>query len=138
MGQLVILEGSDQGKIFILRTKNIIGRYNDCSLVINDKKISSKHCKIEKINRTEFSITDLNSSNGTFVNGFKLTQSRTLQYGDIILIGETLMVYQTLQNSQTNTTMIFDSTRVMEADKTHCSKPLAHDWLFCPYCGKPV
>ena len=138
MGQLVILEGSDQGKTYILRTRNILGRNKDCSLVINDKKTSGNHCKIESINRSEFSITDLNSSNGTFVNGKKVSPGQKLQYGDIILLGETLMVYQALQSSQTNSTMIFDSNRLMDVEKIHCNKPLANDWMFCPYCGTKV
>ena len=43
----------------------IIGRLKDCDIQINDKRLSGKHCQLEK-KQTEIILTDL-STNGTYI-----------------------------------------------------------------------
>jgi hypothetical protein len=52
-----------------------VGRAPDNHLVIKSEKVSSRHCSIKKMSDTEYLISDLGSSNGTFVNGRRILQS---------------------------------------------------------------
>lgn len=61
-----------------------IGRTDNNSIVFNNKYVSSNHCIIS-FNGNEWSIIDKNSTNGTFVNGYK-ADSQTLEPGDLINI----------------------------------------------------
>ncbi len=63
-----------------------IGRRNDNDIVINNLGVSGRHAKIEKSN-TGFLLTDLDSTNGSFVNQEAIT-SKLLNIGDIITIGK--------------------------------------------------
>jgi len=61
-----------------------IGRNSDNSIALSNMRTSSKHCIITNVGNS-FIIKDLNSRNGTFVNGIKVS-SKTLNEGDIINI----------------------------------------------------
>jgi two-component system cell cycle response regulator len=82
------------------REEVILGRALEADVRINDKKISRKHAKIRTIhdtrsNTTEYVVTDLNSRNGTLLNGEKITQEK-LQNGDKITIGENILRFELL------------------------------------------
>ena len=72
-------------------TKNIVGRNpNKCQLVLEDRLtlISGCHLEIEFISNTNiWNITDT-SSNGIYINGSKLQNSKVLESGDIITLGD--------------------------------------------------
>ena len=68
----------------------IIGRSRDVHLRIHDHLLSRKHCAITRSGETAI-LSDLNSSNGTYVNGEKIG-TRTLQVDDIIEFGKTVLV----------------------------------------------
>jgi len=68
------------------KTKVFIGRDSECELTLPDKKISRKHAQIENIGGKYF-ITDLNSSNGTYVNGHLIKKRTEIKSTDEILIG---------------------------------------------------
>ncbi|HVD24467.1 MAG TPA: FHA domain-containing protein [Gaiellaceae bacterium] len=70
-----------------------IGRANDNDLAIDaDEFASVHHAKIEP-RRDGIWLSDLDSTNGTFVNGVKLTRPRKLSPGDVIRVGETDLRY---------------------------------------------
>ncbi|MBC7088331.1 MAG: FHA domain-containing protein [Tissierellales bacterium] len=64
-----------------------LGRSNDNDIVIKSPYVSKHHFKIVKDER-EFYIEDLNSSNGTYINGERIYDARKLKKGDIIKVGE--------------------------------------------------
>ncbi|MBQ6877341.1 MAG: VWA domain-containing protein [Oscillospiraceae bacterium] len=67
----------------------IIGRDDDkCDLAIEDKHLSHQHAALIFENGI-LSIQDLDSTNGTKVNGIKITRVRKLEAGDIVEIGNT-------------------------------------------------
>lgn len=68
------------------REEYILGRKEDCDLVLNDGSISRKHCRIFK-RRGEMWLVDLESRNGTFLNGSRLEEERPLRDGDILRLG---------------------------------------------------
>ena len=71
-----------------------IGRDDSNDVVIpNDATVSRRHALMERL-AAGWSIHDLDSLNGTWVNGQPLTGGRPLYPDDEILIGDTLLVYR--------------------------------------------
>ena len=64
----------------------VFGRGEDCDFVYSLPKVSRRHFKIDYID-SHYYITDLNSTNGTFLNGKKLSHMERLFAGDIISMG---------------------------------------------------
>lgn len=82
------------------REEVILGRALEADVRVNDTKVSRQHAKITALSdprdpTPNYLITDLNSSNGTFVNGDKITQE-TLQNGDKIAIGDHILRFELL------------------------------------------
>ncbi|MDR1813337.1 MAG: FHA domain-containing protein [Tannerella sp.] len=71
-----------------------IGRDTDNDIQVSDSKASRHHVQIIS-NGGEFRIVDLNSSNGTFVNNFKINHETVLQANDIVRVGNTVLPWQT-------------------------------------------
>jgi len=65
-----------------------IGRAQGNELIIGDRKASRHHARVEPIGDAWF-VTDLDSSNGTFHNGMRVTEPTRLARGDRIIIGDT-------------------------------------------------
>lgn len=63
-----------------------IGRLAGNTLVLDDNLISRKHCIFTKTG-TQYAVQDLGSSNGTYVNGERITRAAVLQTGDVISVG---------------------------------------------------
>jgi len=75
--------------------KLTIGRHSSCHIQIDNTLVSRKHAMIQKI-KDDFFITDLNSTNGTFVNGQRVPAKKyiKLEPGDSVQIGKTILVLQ--------------------------------------------
>jgi pSer/pThr/pTyr-binding forkhead associated (FHA) protein len=72
----------------------VLGRHAGCPVDLSsDALISRQHARLD-YQDGRWTITDLNSDNGTFVNGRKVT-SQALQYGDEVKMGNTRMRFQT-------------------------------------------
>ena len=87
---LRFISGKYQGGEFPLRTNReiIIGRSSDLDMVLVEDMVSRKHAKITTTD--DIFIEDLGSTNGTFVNGEKITRAR-LTTGDRILVGTSII-----------------------------------------------
>jgi pSer/pThr/pTyr-binding forkhead associated (FHA) protein len=71
-----------------------LGRADENDLVLDDDEFASvKHARIEP-RRDGVWLQDLESTNGTFVNGTKVTRPRKLSPGDVIRVGETDLRYE--------------------------------------------
>jgi DNA-binding winged helix-turn-helix (wHTH) protein len=70
-----------------------IGRARECHLVIDHSQVSRLHARLE-LDHEQITIIDLNSTNGTFVNGERLSPgcSRRLRAGDLINLGQVCTV----------------------------------------------
>lgn len=66
-----------------------IGRDTTNNVVINDEKVSRVHCQLVQKNDGGYSIVDLGSTNGTFVNGRRILGETQLQSKDVVRIGDT-------------------------------------------------
>jgi pSer/pThr/pTyr-binding forkhead associated (FHA) protein len=89
---LRILDGADRGRVFEnLPTPVTIGREEGNSLQLNDERVSRFHVKIQEV-QDKVVLTDLESTNGTKVNGEDI-QLRILRYGDIISMGRSVLLF---------------------------------------------
>lgn len=87
-----ILEGMERGRIFAeIATPFTIGREEDNAVQLNDERVSRFHLKIQE-DAGKVILTDLESTNGTRVNGVPATM-RVLQIGDLVSIGRCLLVF---------------------------------------------
>jgi len=71
-----------------------IGRSSTCDVVINDNAISREHAELFVDDEGNKFLTDLESSNGTFINGKQLKGSEKIQFNDIIKIGNTVLPWR--------------------------------------------
>ena len=69
-----------------------IGRSIDNDCVINSPFVKRHHCQITQDESGQYSILDLGSSNGTYVNGIRITGSTPLNLLDVIRVGDQLAV----------------------------------------------
>jgi ABC transport system ATP-binding/permease protein len=69
-----------------------IGRTADCQLMLDHPMVSRKHAEIAR-QAGRYAIRDLDSMNGTFVNGQRVDGWRVLHTGDVIQIGPFKLVY---------------------------------------------
>lgn len=91
---LRVVQGADRGRIHSeLKTPISIGREEGNTIQLNDERISRFHCKIQEDN-DHLVLTDLESTNGTRVNG-QDCQLRILRFGDIIAVGRSLLLFGT-------------------------------------------
>jgi hypothetical protein len=65
-----------------------IGRLADCTVALNDANVSRRHAEI-RTNGSTFVVVDLGSTNGTKVNGTRITGEQQLADADIISFGGT-------------------------------------------------
>lgn len=66
-----------------------LGRSADNRIVIDDSSISRKHALLQRLDGGDIFLVDLGSSNGTFVNGLRVSIPVTLQPGDAVTFGAT-------------------------------------------------
>jgi hypothetical protein len=71
-----------------------IGRSPSCDITINDIAVSREHAEIFHDDDGNTFLTDLNSSNGTFVNGKRLEGSTLLKFNDIVKLGNSLLPWR--------------------------------------------
>lgn len=91
-----VLEGVDKGRVFReLPIPVHIGREEGNHLRLNDERVSRFHAKIQQEDG-DIIITDLESTNGTRVNGAPI-QIRRLRPGDQISIGRSMLLFGTLE-----------------------------------------
>lgn len=93
MSSLFVIRGNDQGSRFELENNETVrlGRDSMCPLQIHDTEVSRHHAEL-RCSGDVFLLTDLGSSNGTYVNGQKI-QECYLNTGDQVQVGRTLMLF---------------------------------------------
>ena len=87
MAKLVVLSAGLNGRSHELNVdKTTIGRVDDNSFQVADPSVSSHHCEV-LLRGNEVVIRDLNSTNGTFINGEKISES-VLKVGQTLRLGQ--------------------------------------------------
>jgi len=89
---LRVLDGADRGRVFNeLAPPITIGREEGNTIQLNDERVSRFHLKIQDDNE-RLVLTDLESTNGTKVNGEDI-QLRILRHGDMISVGRSVLLF---------------------------------------------
>lgn len=91
---LRVLEGAGKGDTWAIHGAFRIGRGDTNELAIADRNVSTLHAIIEPAGPGKFRIRDLESRNGTFVNGERVTD-RVLEDGDVVVLGSVVLKYRT-------------------------------------------
>jgi two-component system, cell cycle response regulator len=84
---LIVLRGSAVGQVFKVDRPSItIGRADDSEVYLNDDGVSRNHAQLIRYSNDVMILKDLESTNGTYINGHPI-KARTLKDGDRIQIG---------------------------------------------------
>ncbi len=95
---LIVIEGPDQGKTYQLTVGTIrIGRSRANQFKLRDTEVSRQHAII-RVTESGLVIEDVGSSNGTYVNGVRITRA-PLGIGDTIQVGRTKVVVGTVPST---------------------------------------
>lgn len=96
VGWLVSYSNNPLGMDYkIFEGRNIIGRDMDCNISVNDGRVSGKHAVL-LYRAGKYSVTDTQSSHGTFVNDEDIElEPRYINDGDVIRVGNTILKFRT-------------------------------------------
>ncbi len=94
--------GTELAKVLVERVLTTLGRASDNDVVLDDRSVSAHHCVISATEEG-FVLADLGSSNGTFVNGERVTAERALTNGDLIRVGLDAVCDFTLEGAARHT-----------------------------------
>ncbi len=92
MARLILEFNREVVKDYPLRSRGItIGRHEDNTIILDNPRVSGYHARIDKTG-SDYILTDLQSTNGTFVNNENVV-SRKLLHGDRVRIGEHVLLF---------------------------------------------
>jgi hypothetical protein len=87
MAKLVVLSAGQSGRTHELNAeKTTVGRLEDNTFQIAEQSVSSHHCEI-LLRGSDVVVKDLNSTNGTFINGEQISE-KALKPGQILRLGQ--------------------------------------------------
>ena len=95
MARLVVERGNEKGLSLSLDPPTasiVVGRLRTCALVLTDALASRQHFHISR-HDSRYVIADLQSHNGTYVNGEKIAAERILRSGDELRLGSSRLVF---------------------------------------------
>lgn len=91
-----VIDGVDKGRVFRdLTTPVTMGREEGNTIRLNDERISRFHSKVQ-FDQGDLILTDLDSTNGTRVNG-RLIQIHRLRFGDYVMVGRSVLLYGSME-----------------------------------------
>ena len=94
VASLFVIQGPDQGRRYELgdQRSEILGRDATASLRLHDQEVSRRHAEVRVGAQGGHEVVDLNSANGTFVNGEPVKRA-ILKPGDHLRIGQSVLLY---------------------------------------------
>jgi pSer/pThr/pTyr-binding forkhead associated (FHA) protein len=112
MAKLVLLSEGFTGRSYELKTeRTTIGRLDDNAFQIPEPSISSHHCEL-LLRGSDIVVKDLNSTNGSFISGEKITES-VLKPGQILRLGQVEMRLESGASTSTTEKKKLDHTMVI-------------------------
>lgn len=104
--QFVMRSGPTPGVVFPLEGEQLtIGRDSTNGVAINDAEVSRKHSRL-MFQGGKYVIDDLGSTNGTFVNGQRLAGPVVLKAGDVVSLGEQIVLMYDAINADAGATVM--------------------------------
>lgn len=97
--QLTMRSGPNPGTVYALDSDQIsIGRDSSNEIPVNDAEVSRRHARLT-FQGGKYVLEDMGSTNGTFVNGQRLSGPRVLKSGEVISLGEQIVfVYEAVDS----------------------------------------
>jgi len=89
--RFAITAGQQQGMSVPVEPVINLGRAADSTLLLDDDYASARHAQLVQQDPTTWLLSDLQSTNGTYVNGKLATEPVKVTVGDVVRIGKTLM-----------------------------------------------
>lgn len=84
-GQFLLLPVSG-GAPIDLGERAVVGRMNTCDVSVPDKSVSREHARLSRLEGA-YLLEDLQSTNGTLVNGYRITEATVVRPGDVVTFG---------------------------------------------------
>jgi pSer/pThr/pTyr-binding forkhead associated (FHA) protein len=110
---LAVVEGLDAGRKIVLAARALtVGRMPPADIVLPDPQVSRSHCQL-RTDGHRVIVTDLGSTNGTFVHGQRVTEQAELAIGAELRIGKHLFRHE------------FRSRRRLEAEQAEWERQIA-------------
>ena len=119
---LEVVDGSRSGAVLPVHEGDKIGRSSECAVVFPDPSVSREHARIGRQGE-HFQVIDLDSSNGTFVNGARVDKS-SLRDGDRVQVGTVVVCFHLDEEPLLGDTMQ-TTVRVRQAPDTPAQGPPA-------------
>ncbi len=95
---LSFMGGPSMGQLHLLKAGEfVVGRSKEASIVVHDDGISRQHFKL-MVKDSQVSIEDLGSTNGTYVNGVKITKQALHDKDTIQISSQTIMTFSYVSN----------------------------------------
>lgn len=124
-----VLDGADRGRVFDeLSAPVTIGREEGNTIQLNDERVSRYHLKIQE-DHERLVLTDLESTNGTKVNGEDI-QLRILRYGDMITIGRSVLLFGSREQIASRLAQLKNGNKgtIAAADRPRTGKQSSYDF----------
>jgi hypothetical protein len=90
---LVVVSGDTPGRRIALQGSMVIGRAEPADVVLADARVSRSHCRIA-VQGSHVAVTDLDSTNGTFVDGRRVATQARLAPGGRLRVGDCILEHQ--------------------------------------------
>lgn len=84
--RLVVTTGRSQGSSYLVRGHSLVGRHDDCDIVLDDVSVSRRHATLLPLD-FGLVVEDLDSVNGTYVNEDRIDARTVARNGDSLLVG---------------------------------------------------
>jgi pSer/pThr/pTyr-binding forkhead associated (FHA) protein len=136
---LVVVEGAEAGSHIELGSKPVIlGRVAPADLVLDDTQISRRHCRVSVVLDDVF-VSDLDSANGTFIDGKRITANAFLPVGGRLQVGTRVLDHEWRSRSEMQASRELDSE--LESASRYVlslippaleSGPIRTEWIIVP------
>lgn len=115
---VVVPQDMQPQEVPVRKSKIVIGRFNDCDIVLGGLATSRRNTLISKM-LNNFYVEDLGSANGTWVNGKKIAR-KLLRDGDVIAIGPHQIRFMVESHQTSNSNAVSQSVvRIVNVAKSY-------------------
>jgi serine phosphatase RsbU (regulator of sigma subunit) len=134
--------GSEVGRRYLIGASGVtLGRAPPADIVLGDSEVSRLHCRLSLSGDTLI-VTDLNSTNGAFIDGTRLTEPTPLRVGEILRVGRQAFKHEWLTGEQLRKSDELDRDLATAFSYVQAllpaplrEGPIRTEWLFQP-CAK--
>ena len=139
---LELVDGPDTGRRYLVGDRGtVIGRAAPADIVIADSEVSRAHCRVT-IAGGDLIVTDLSSTNGSYVDGRRVLETAVLAVGSILQIGRNAFKHEWLTGRQLQKSDELDRDLATAASYVDAllpprltEGPIRADWFYLP-CAK--